>query len=206
MGAFVPIAEAGLSALGGILGGRKPRQIGSAAQGSAYWLQNQGNLINTFAGQLAPFGIPELSQFSNWLNQLTSPDATARMTAAAPQISDITKQTQGYERSLANLPPGGQKNYLQALGYQNQATSVANLLTSEFAQAEAAKGALGQWAVPAEYQGMGLAANVQSAAGQLLVDLLNPAAAGAKGTTDALNSILTAIGDAVTSQSQQSQE
>ena len=181
------------SGVGGWLSGRGTSKLKGAAQGQGYWLQNQGNLVNTFTGAGAPFAWPEIAAFSSWLDQLTSKDPTARMTAAAPQIADITAQNEGFKKSIANLPPGGEKNYLLAEGDIAKSSSIANLLTSEFAQAQAAKGALGQWGVGTQLQGMGEAANIESAAGQLLAELLSPSAAGTQSILNAIQSIASKI-------------
>lgn len=181
------------SGVGGWLSGRGTSGLTGAAKGSAAWLSNQGNLVNTFTGAGAPFAWPEIAAFSSWLDQLTSKDPTARMTAAAPQIADITSQAEGFKKSIANLPPGGEKNYLLAEGDIAKSSSIANLLTSEFAQAQAAKGALGQWGVGTQLQGMGEAANIESAAGQLLAELLSPSAAGTSSILDSISSIISKI-------------
>lgn len=165
----------------------------AAASGTVAWNQAQGNTVNTFTGQLYPFAVPEVQNWATWLSQLTSPDPTARMTAAAPQIADITAVEQGNLNQLSNLPRGGEQDYLKANASQNAATQISNLLTGEYAAAQQAQGALGERNIANIFQGTGEAANIEQGAGSLALQLSQLNSQGQSGLLGSLSSMLPQI-------------
>lgn len=161
----------------------------AAAKGTVSWLQSAGNNLMDYFGQGEQYSWPEIADFASWLDQMTSPDATARMTAAGSQIADITSQTEATKSSIKNLPRGGEQDYLLANADQAKSTAIGNLLTSEFASAETAKGTLGEWGVGTTMQGFMEASNIEGAAGNLAMQLIQGDAAGSQGMMQTLAEI-----------------
>lgn len=147
-------------------------------KGAGYYTKDVAEKdITPTAGAIKQISFPELQQYISWLNQLTSSDPNQRFAAVAPQVGDITAQTESAKQQIRNLPRGGEQNYLLAGADISKSSEIGKLLTDLYTKAQTQKGAIGEEglntalsyfnsAVGAEGTAAGILTNEQQVSGQ----------------------------------------
>lgn len=171
---WIPAAIIGGSTIASALIGRR----GGASSEDKERLEGLStNVSNVAEKELLPFAKdvkdttwPMMKDYTKWLTDLTSADPSTRFAAVAPQAMDISAQTEGAKRQIANLPRGGEQNYLMASAEMGEAGSIGRLLTELYTRAQEAKGQVGEWGAQtflsalSEYGGLeGIAAQIETA-------------------------------------------
>lgn len=159
-----------------------PSGLKAAQQQSAEAYNLATGPIETQGGQIYHETQPLFTSALQYLQDITSPDSSARMAAAAPMITDITNQTQGAVQQTQNLPRGGERDYLAAQAAQTGASNVSNALVQAFTQGQAAKIAVGQQGITDWLNAATAAANIELGASGVSLNLSQLQAAGSQAT------------------------
>lgn len=160
-----------------------------------------GTLAGETAGQAtalgqyaAGAGAQETNAFLNAINSITSTDPTVRFAAIAPEVQDINSQfNQAQQEIAANVPRGGESNYLQALNEMQRASNISNMENQEFSQALQEQGQFGQQLMSQGYQGFGVGQSGAATGGELTSASAQGTAAGKASNFQNISSALTDI-------------
>lgn len=116
-----------------------------------------GRQAGGYAAALDKATAPALQGYAGFLKEMTSADPGARMAAAGPGVTAITKQQEAARKDIAaNVPRGGAADYLTGMSYIQQASDIGNLIDQAWLSAEQQQGQFGEWGVGATERALAL--------------------------------------------------
>ncbi len=175
----------GFGLVGGLFGGGGGDS--GVIKGTGYYTKDIAEKdITPTAGAIKQISLPELQQYIAWLNQLTSSDPNQRFAAVAPQVGDITAQSEAAKQQIRNLPRGGEQNYLLAGADISKSSDIGRLLTDLYTKAQAQKGAIGEEGLNTALQYFNTAIGGEQAAAGILSGNRQLDAQGSQATMQAV--------------------
>lgn len=173
------------------VGGGGSGQSGSLKghiQGTGFATQNIAESdVLPLTGNVTKLLLPNLEGYNNWINALTSPDPKARQAATATQQQQISQESDQVARNIkANLPRGGEQDYLLAENEMAKGAQISTLMNNLFTMAQGEKGKLGQQGFMDFLTGTGEAGNLEQIAANILSGARSQNAAGTQSTMETL--------------------